>query len=305
MAAKDSPGVEGGSVAGSVVSRSSGLGGSDIAGIVGLSPHKTQFGVYCDKRGLTDPIEQTERMRMGRILEPVVCQLYSEATGTTPLWFDKTIRHEKEPIVIGTPDARLDEAWQRGFEAKTAGLDQAWRWGAEGDLIPQEYLIQCQWYMLLTGAPAWVIAVLIGGDTFKTFDLVAAPDLQGMLLEAGRRFWRDHIEKQNPPPIDASFAARDYLRKTFPEGVGEPREATVHEAELMSEIVRAKKELKFVTDRTETLQNELKLSIGDAKGLYDPTTQTRASWSTVAEATIQAYERAAYRRLTVKARKED
>src|SRR5215471_16523967 len=148
------------------VDRTSGIGGSDIAAICGISHFRTPFGVYCDKLGLADPQEQTERMRIGKLLEPTVLELYRAShPNEEVVWsLDKTERHPKEPIIIGTPDAFIlrPEPVRKGLEAKTAGLDQAWRWGDDGDNVPGEYLMQCQWYMLLIGCNEWDLAVLIG-----------------------------------------------------------------------------------------------------------------------------------------------
>lgn len=294
------------------VDRASGIGGSDIAKIIGVSPHGGPFAVYCDKLGLADPVEQTERMKMGKLLEPVVVQLYEERHSMQVLWFDQTIRHEKEAIVIGTPDGFVGEKYaahspgaQLGFEAKTAGLDQAWRWGDEGDNVPQEYLVQCQWYMLLTGAPVWDLAVLIAGDRYKDFPLHADPSLQGMMLDQARKFWRDHIEKRDPPPIDASTAAKSYLRRKYPHAAEDARPATLKERELLATVVRAKAELKTLTEYTTIAENQLKDAIGNAAGVYDEESRTRATWTEVAEGIVPSFTRKAYRRLSVRAAKED
>ncbi len=290
------------------VDRASGIGGSEIAAIVGLSPYKTPFGVYCDKLGLVEPFEANERMKMGKLLEPVVKQLYENETGANVIWSDQTIRHPKEAIVVGTPDGYVeapDVADQFGFEAKTAGLDQAWRWGSEKDAIPQEYLAQCTWYMLLTGAKRWDVGVLIGGDTFRVYPLQADEKFQAILLEAAQKFWRNHIEKRNPPAIDASPAAAAYLKRTYPHGVEDVRAATDDERELMAGVMRLRKERRFIEKQLGEVENKLKLSIGNAKGLYDTAAEIRAAWSEVAEGVVETYTRSAYRRLTVKSHKEE
>lgn len=298
------------------VERSSGISGTDIAALVGLSPHKTAFGVYCEKVGIPVEVEQTDRMKMGKLLEPVVVKLYEQQTGERVDWWgDRTIRHPSQDIVIGTPDGFVrphngvaivaDATFtQPGFEAKTAGLDQAWRWG-EGDFVPQEYLLQVQWYMLLTGRNRWLVACLIGGDVFKVFELAADEQLQGMLLQRAQKFWRDHVEKRNPPDIDSSDAATAYLRRTYPHSSGAMREANTRERELMAACVRAKQELKVVKSTSEMLENQLRDAIGAARGVYDPDTDTRATWSDVAESPVPAYTRSAYRRLTVRSKREE
>jgi putative phage-type endonuclease len=299
--------------ANATVDRTTGIGGSDIGAICGISHFRTPFGVYCDKLGLADPQEQTDRMRIGKLLEPTVVKLYEAESGNKVIWLDQTRRLPQDPIVIGTPDGILAENRGRGvpaviptgFEAKTAGLDQAWRWGDDGDNVPQEYLVQCQWYMLLCGKPQWVLAVLIGGDRFKSFVLLADEELQGLLLERGRKFWRDHIERRDPPDIDASPAATSYLRRRYPSAVEPMREANLHERELMAAIKRHKDELKLLTTRSDALQNQLRDSIGAARGVFDPDSDRRATWTDVKESQVPAYVRKAYRSLTIRSPKEE
>lgn len=276
-------------------SRETGIGGSEIAAIMGLSPNRTKVDVYCEKRGLVPPFQPDERMRMGTLLQPVVCQIYEEDTGEKVTWFDKTVRHRKEPIVIGSPDGLLPR--KRGFEAKTAGLDQAWRWGNDGDEIPEEYIIQSQWYMLLTGYQEWVVQALIGGSIARRFTLQADADLQAELLDEGRKFWRDHMEPGKMPTLDHSRSAKAYLARQFPKDVEPIRDATPEEIELLHAIRRRKEEIKYLNNELEAESNQLREKIGNARGIVGG--NHKALWSFVGEGVVQAYTRAPYRRLSV------
>ena len=42
--------------------RRTGIGSSDIAGVLGLSPWASPYTVWADKRGRVPPVEQTEAM---------------------------------------------------------------------------------------------------------------------------------------------------------------------------------------------------------------------------------------------------
>ena len=61
--------------------RRQGIGGSDAAAAVGLSPWKTRLELWLEKTGQTPDREETPEMRRGTLLEPVVKQLYADATG--------------------------------------------------------------------------------------------------------------------------------------------------------------------------------------------------------------------------------
>ena len=61
--------------------RKSGLGGSDIAAVLGLSKWASPMDVWYQKRGLVDPLEESNAMRRGRLLEPAIAEWYAEETG--------------------------------------------------------------------------------------------------------------------------------------------------------------------------------------------------------------------------------
>lgn len=248
------------------VQRNTGLGGTDVAAIVGLSPYKKPWDVYADKRGLSEPFEQTERMRIGIAQQPTIVSLFEARTGRKVTWFDKTIRHPKVSFIIGTPDGLLEE--DAGFEAKTAGIDQAWRWGVEQDDLPEEYLIQCQWYMLLTGRPRWSVAALIGGDRFVVHELAEDKDFQSMLYERAERFWVQHIEKGIQPEFDGAESIKSYLLRMFPRADGKiVRDATPVEYEAMREYLSLNRELKQLETAKEVCGQRLKAAIADKYGI--------------------------------------
>ena len=57
------------------------IGGSDAAGIVGLSKWASPFSVWAEKTGRAAEKEDTEAMRQGRDFESYVAQRWSEETG--------------------------------------------------------------------------------------------------------------------------------------------------------------------------------------------------------------------------------
>lgn len=286
-----------------IIARETGLGGTDIAAILGLSHYRKPWDVYAEKRGLAEPFTPTPRMRIGLAQQPTVVRLFTEETGVPVDWFDQTIRHPKIPYVIGTPDGfvcpggpepheetYVDDPTLPGFEAKTAGLDQAWRWGEEADDVPEEYLIQCQWYMLVTGRPTWWIAALIGGDRFIAKLLTADEDLQAELLDAGTKFWKKHIELGIQPDLDIGRSAKNYLKKMYPHATKEVRDATPSELEAMREMARVQQEIKFLADRKELLKMQLEDAIGTKYGISGE--GLKAIWYDTKESTYQVTRQA-------------
>ena len=277
--------------------RSQGISGTEVSALFGMNPYITKLGLYLRKKGLTPEVQPTERMRLGKKLEPVVVDLFEEETGLEVEWKDKLMEHPKEPLIIGSPDGVIHEA-PPGFEAKTAGIDRAHDWGDAGtDMVPRNYIFQVQHYMLLTGRPEWWLAALIGGNDFRTFNIKADTELQALMLDEVRKFWHDHIQRDVAPEMDYSDEATKYLLSKYPSPTDGFREATEDEGELILGILQTRKELAFLDQRKETLQNSLKNKIGFARGLTSQ--YGKVSWTEVPATTVQAFERKATRRMTI------
>jgi putative phage-type endonuclease len=294
--------------------RSQGISGTEVAALFRMSPYLTKMGLYARKKGLVPEPEQTPRMRLGKMLEPVVVKLFEEETGKHVEWFDKLIEHPKEPLIIGTPDGGVNEIagkyegveWrtdlEAGFEAKTAGLDRAFEWGDEGtDSIPQQYLFQTQHYMMLTGLKEWHLAALIGGNDFRRFHLKADEELQAMMLQEIRKFWHDHIERDQAPEIDASEESKQYLLRLYPSPTEGVREATEGENDIIVGLLQTQKELRFLEERKQLLRHQLQQSIGFAKGITSQ--YGKANWTTTEETVVQSFVRKASRTLRVYGKK--
>lgn len=178
--------------------RSTGIGGSDVAAILGLSKWKTPLQVYMEKRGELAPQPDNPAMRWGRYLEPIVRQAYSDETGRAVLVPESMLRHPRHDWMIANIDGFTEDC--RGFEAKTARSADGW--GEPGsDQIPQAYLLQVQHYMMVTALPVFDVAALIGGSDFRIYEVPADAELQEMIADAEAEFWRAVQRGEPPEPV--------------------------------------------------------------------------------------------------------
>lgn len=174
--------------------RRTGIGGSDAAASVGLSKYKTRLELYLDKRGELETAEN-EPMRWGHLLEPVVRQEYCNRTGRTVVIPPGIVRHPTVEFALMTPDGIADES--RVLQVKTSRTSEGW--GEPGSAeIPQEYLLQTQHEMFVTGLPVADVAVLIGGSDFRIYVIDADAEFQSLLIEQEREFW-ELVKSQTPP----------------------------------------------------------------------------------------------------------
>lgn len=204
--------------------RLTGIGGSEAAAALGVSDRYTALDLFLMKRGAVMPFEDNAATRWGRLLEPVVRQHYAERTGYTVTQSKTMLRHPKHEFMIGHPDGfTLDVG--RGYEGKTARTDRGW--GEPGtDQIPQDYVVQVQHYMVLTGLPVFDVAVLIGGQDYRQYEVPADRELQEMIVETEHDLWLRIQKGDAPPPIWEHPNTQAAIRKLFPGTNGLTIEAT-------------------------------------------------------------------------------
>jgi len=191
--------------------RANGIGGSEAAAVLGLSPWQTPYQVWCDKVGLSGEQEATPAMEWGNRLEPVIRQKYADETGRIVRWpvGDEYghMRSAKYPFMLATLDGITDDG--RGLEIKTARASG--NWGEEGtDEVPQPYVIQCQHYMVVANLEVFDIALLIGGSDFRIYEVPADKELQALIIEQEAAFWRMVEEKSPPEPVNFADAIRRF-----------------------------------------------------------------------------------------------
>ena len=59
-----------------------GIGGSDVATILGLNPYKSVFTLWLEKTGqIEPPVLNNEYIEWGNILEPVIREKFAKETG--------------------------------------------------------------------------------------------------------------------------------------------------------------------------------------------------------------------------------
>lgn len=188
--------------------RRTGIGATDSAAILGLSPWRTALEVYLDKTGQLPDRLPTPAMRWGLLLEDAIAQAYTEDTGRrldkpdVPIW-----RHPDHDWMICTVDRHtLDSG--RLVELKTASSYAASEWGEPGsDELPEVYLIQVQHQMAVAGAMEADVAVLIGGQDFRVYEVPRNERVIEQLVRKGAEFWRQHVQARVPPAPDWAHAS--------------------------------------------------------------------------------------------------
>ena len=241
--------------------RMQGIGGSDVAVIMGYNPWKKPYALYCEKVGLVPPedLSENEAVEWGTKLEPIVAQKFSEVTGKK-LKRCGTVCNPDAPWQMANFD-RLIVGEDCGLECKTANAFKKEEW--EGDNVPDAYYCQCQWYCHLSGLSGWWIACLIGGQHFE-YKYIPRNDafIQDM-LEKVTDFWKNHVLAKVPPEVDGSESSTEALKKAYPSSNGMEIALPSQANELFLRLDELDKTLAIIKEQQEQAKNQLKLMLGD------------------------------------------
>ena len=199
--------------------RSQGLGGSEIAAVVGLSPWQSRFSLWHLKRGNIGKQNVNAGMHWGTLLEPVICDHFASKRDMLDVQEAGTYRHHEREWQLANVDRLLwdDEHGYVGIlEVKTASAFDAHEWGRGPEDIPPYYRCQVLWYLDALELPVAHLAVLIGGSDYREYEIGYSPDEARWLREQGAAFWQSVIDGEMPD-LDGSDATYQAVRELHPD----------------------------------------------------------------------------------------
>lgn len=251
--------------------RRKGIGGSDAAAIIGLSPYRGPHDVFSEKIGLAREQRDNPSMYWGRVLEYPIAQHWAREN-KKEFRDTSTFTIIRADFMFASPD-RLLKGVDEGLEIKTAGWRVAHKWGDEGDRIPPEYIAQVQHYMAVTGYKRWHVASLIAGQDFRQYVIERDEEFIGMLVELERDFW-NCVLSGDPPRLDGSQSARRYLDSAHPKNNGtlvELSSGSSAVAKIMRSYGWTKRAMKYLEGERDTYECKLIEAVGDDDGIVTPT----------------------------------
>lgn len=258
--------------------RRHGIGGSDILACVGAHPYMTPIQLW-QAKAFNTQVTETDAMRHGRILEPVVAEMFSDHTGLT-LTKTGTWAHDQHPHHRANPDYLIGD--DSGLEIKTtAPSPEAY---AEWQRQPAAAAAaQAQWCMHVTGRSTWWVACWMYGYPLITHLLQRDDDLIGLYMDAADTMWQ-HVQTMTPPAGEWSKSEVDALAIAFPPQrveTGEAVEIAVDDplAEALDRRRDLVDEKKAIEKQINQIDKDVKLRMGTADELRiagDP--KPRVTW---------------------------
>lgn len=242
--------------------RKKGIGGSDVASILGISKWSSAIELWLDKTNQkNDSVEVNEAMEWGKILEPVIREHFAAATCKTVMEVKAMLQHPDHPFMIADVDGVTtdDNGAPAILEIKTASEYKRDEW-LEG--VPTYYQTQVQHYLCVTGVKKAYVAVLIGGNTFRVYEVDADPEIQQMLIAVEKNFW-NMVTNMIRPDIDGSDATKELLDQIYRGGVEEEIILPEEAIEWVDAYIEASADEDSAKAKKQEASNHLKEIMGD------------------------------------------
>ena len=226
--------------------RKEGIGGSDVAPILGLSKFRTAVDIWVDK--LTDKAPEeprpddpkTSRMYWGKAFEPEIFNAYADRTcnDTVSGKEIEQLKHKEFPWLIANIDGFAFDGENNGekilVEVKNCDYASDEAWGDEWtDVIPVEYMLQVQHYLNVTGLQRAHIAARING-LLKIYSVNRSDEIIMRIMPTLEHFWNYNV-LQNVAPSAANLSD---VRIVYPNAVGTAKTAS---DEILIKIDNVKK----------------------------------------------------------------
>ena len=248
------------------------IGGSDVAAILNVSHWKTCFQLYQEKIGEfvdeSSP-ERDKRLNRGKRWEPVVVEMLIDeliARGHEVEIIGRNARYSdpEYPFLQAEIDLELlIDGEEVNGEMKTVHPFSAKEWGEEGtDEMPVYYTAQCMHGLMVKPRRKVIVAALIGADDLRIHELVRDDLLIAVIRQKAVEFW-ERVQTRNPPPITEP----QDVKRMFWRDAGTILEADDSLATVCQDLKFLKEKAKNLEIDIETLENALKLRMGEAATL--------------------------------------
>jgi putative phage-type endonuclease len=224
-----------------------GIGGSETASILGLSPYSCSAQVFYEKLGFASKKFTSLAMIIGNEDEDKIARLWSHYDPNTgvesipvnyqagkvirkPMKINRIIRDPKHSYLFANPDRLFKNGSNRAIlEIKTINHWEAQKWESG---VPIHYIIQIQHYMLVCGVKYAELAILESNSKIDVIPFEPSKEIQERIIDACSKFWESITEarlildaggmemdvQHLVPPPDGSDAYTDFLKEKYRDG---------------------------------------------------------------------------------------
>ncbi len=265
-----------------------GIGSSDAAAICGLNPYKSRYHLWLEKIGAVPPPDESEAMRFGQLLEPVIAEEFAHRTELNVRRAQIMFYHPEHKWMTATPDY-FCEGGLLEIKSTSAHFGKDWQEG-----IPDAAHIQLMHQLAVTELDFGYVAALVGGNKLFYHRVNRDPELIRQIVNLETDFW-ELVEKKTPPPLEPGD--EESISLLYPRSVESTvvlTEAALGFIERYRTARQAEKDAKAEADYAAA---HLKQMIGDAEaGICG---QFRMEWKTI-DKKPYSVKASSYRKFSIK-----
>lgn len=249
--------------------REKGIGASEVAAILGLSPWDTPFSLWLKKTHQAEPEPENFAMRRGHYLEDAVVQWWQDETG------EKVIKASAADIIYVHPDYdfmrvtpdRIVKGRKKMLEVKSTA-------GYMGEEIPDYYLAQCIYQMYVTGIHEEELIYIQGDLTFGRFNVPYDEEFAEFIAKKVTEFWNECVIGGKEPEC---ISVSDFTLKG-----SDPGTTIEADEEAFAQVMSLRTMKQSIAEREEHANNmadQIKLYMGEVESLtYEG--KVLATWKT-------------------------
>lgn len=197
---------------------------STIASFLGFHWYQSPSQAWDLHTGIRQ-FEMNDSVRMGEYLEPGLVKAITARLGWKGYEYPcSTVISKEYPWAAATPDVAkifsptegTDTGWGIQVKNQNPHMKKTYK-GSPGSFghcdnvaLPPHALVQCQWEMLVTGAPRWYFATYLGGQDLWIFNIWRDQSMLDQIIPKAGQFWRNHLDPNGPMerPSDAKWNPR-------------------------------------------------------------------------------------------------
>lgn len=238
------------------------LGGSDISCLAGINPFKSKHELWLEKTGQAELQEsQSEIAHIGSQLESYIKKLFTEQTGLKVRAKNMILQHDDYSFLCCNLDGVIYDGTEHCvFEAKNVSQFKADQWK---DGVPEMYLLQVQYYLMITGYNKAYVAALIGGNQL-VYHVVTRDEAKiKEILAMAKEFWLVNVQQMIEPEVDGSAATTRFLNEKYNHSNGVTVQLPEEALTVLSKYDDISKQLDDLTRAKDTLSNQLKAYLED------------------------------------------
>lgn len=232
--------------------RRGGIGGSDVAALLGLDKYRGPRHVYEAKHGRDVVDGSSEYMEIGREIEDFISYMFTKRSGIPAVPPPGTlVHHEHEWMRANVDRYALDPETGEVVAPVECKNRSEWQLSDWEDDVPDGPALQAHWYMAVGGwSYAWVVA-LVGGNKLRYHRIERDQELIDDLTDICGRWYQRHVVEGHPPPADGLDATTKLLGRLW-----DAKEDEIVDVPL-AEARKLRKRRKALRSQIEELDNEL------------------------------------------------